>query len=225
MSCFPRERETEREMAAVRAADADAECACCLETEQEWQGGVLPPGVSYHHDAVPIETIEELEEIRESLPASSSSNNMLCSRRFLRDGALAARLRERFRSIDATIDHVLSDLRFLEYPPGGYIRKHTDGSRVDEEESERRPTDPRRSNTSFLLFLADIPEGEGGETEFLDCDGGKGDNDGETVVGWVRPRRGSLLLFPHNVVHQGAGVGLFPKRLLRGDIVSIHGAV
>jgi hypothetical protein len=59
-----------------------------------------------------------------------------------------------------------------------------------------------------------VPEGEGGETEFLKTvDGGGGDN----VLWAVRPQKGSILIFPHDTPHQGAGVGIYPKIILRGD--------
>ena len=77
--------------------------------------------------------------------------------------------------------------------------------RLDEETAT--PT-----TTSFLLYLEDIPEGEGGETEFLTSVA-----DGEEVEAVV-PRSGSILLFPHNTPHQGNAVGKFPKILLRGDL-------
>ena len=60
--------------------------------------------------------------------------------------------------------------------------------------------------------MEDIPEGEGGETEFLTSL-----QHGECVFS-VLPRAGSILLFPHGIPHQGNGVGLYPKTLLRGDL-------
>ena len=69
-----------------------------------------------------------------------------------------------------------------------------------------------KTTTSFLLYLETVPEGAGGETEFL------ADLDGGDVVYAARPVAGSILLFPHDVPHQGSGVGRFPKVLLRGDL-------
>jgi len=74
------------------------------------------------------------------------------------------------------------------------------------------------STTSFLLYLEDVPEGEGGETEFLrSVDGGGGRDTDDNVLWSVRPQQGSILIFPHDTPHQGAGVGFHPKIILRGD--------
>jgi hypothetical protein len=101
----------------------------------------------------------------------------------------------------------------------------------------------------MLLFTRDVPEGEGGETEFLDGMGGAGGvgvggvgsvraggatdsrrdrgdaaDDARTeleeprVLFAARPKRGSVLLFPHDVAHRGACVGMHAKVLLRGDL-------
>jgi hypothetical protein len=62
--------------------------------------------------------------------------------------------------------------------------------------------------------------GAGGETEFLRSvdGGGRGGRDADDNVLWsVRPQQGSILIFPHDTPHQGAGVGYYPKIILRGD--------
>ena len=82
-----------------------------------------------------------------------------------------------------------------------------DGVRRDEE------TSGAESTTSFLLFTEEIPEGEGGETEFLESV----DDDAKVLFG-ARPNRGSILLFPHGSPHRGNCVGCWPKVLLRGDL-------
>ena len=163
-------------------------------------------GVRYLHNLFPEEFLEELDEIRDGLTGSMASSNMYANRRFLRSNELARKVLS-YLPKELGYTHVLSDMRFIEYPPGGHILPHVDGVRRDEE------TSGAESTTSFLLFTEEIPEGEGGETEFLESV----DDDAKVLFG-ARPNRGSILLFPHGVAHRGNCVGCWPKVLLRGDL-------
>jgi hypothetical protein len=142
----------------------------------------------------------------------SGSNNMYASRRFLRSDRLAGQVLS-YLPKELGFTHVLSDLRFIEYPPGGHILAHVDGVRLDDVTFQP-------STTSFLLFTETVPGGEGGETEFLDAleeEAGERGEEAKVLFG-ARPTRGSVLLFPHGVPHRGACVGMWPKILLRGDL-------
>lgn len=162
------------------------------------------PRTFYLHDLFPAEFLEELRELMWTLVPSTCSNNMYASRSFFRSPEMAQRLLDYLpKSLGYT--HVCSDLRFIRYPMGGYIAPHVDGIRQDDETSTA-------TTTSFLLYLATIPEGEGGETEFLTAV-----EDGD-VVHSVVPKEGSISLFPHLTPHQGNCVGSHPKVLLRGDL-------
>ena len=161
------------------------------------------------------------------------------------------------------LSKVVSEMRFIRYPLGGYIAPHTDGVHVDGETG-------LSSTTSFLLwveshgsgcrsipfvglwseqlsshyacsleaelvksnyvsrYLATIPEGEGGETEILDCVGesshlilcnllsalssdthyfwNAGGDKVPEVLHSISPIEGSILLFPHETPHQGQSV-------------------
>jgi len=162
------------------------------------------PGVHYLQGLFPPEFLEKLEELQWGIVPTKSSNNMYCTRAFFNDAALAAELLG-FLPGWLGYSHVCADLRYLRYPAGGYIAPHVDGVRCDEASG-------RQTTTSFLLYLETVPEGEGGETEFLTAV-----QDGELVRA-VRPLAGGILLFPHGVPHQGNGVGVCPKVLLRGDL-------
>ena len=83
---------------------------------------------------------------------------------------------------------------------------HVDGVRRDDETNVD-------STNSFLLFMASVPPGEGGETEFL----AEANDDSEVLFGG-RPVRGSVLVFPHGVPHRGQFVSSHAKVLLRGDL-------
>mmetsp|Transcript_24726 Transcript_24726/g.46835 ORF Transcript_24726/g.46835 Transcript_24726/m.46835 type:complete len:187 (-) Transcript_24726:225-785(-) len=161
--------------------------------------------VHYLHDLFPPEFLERLREEMWDTPVTSCSNNMYANRHFIRSPKIASQILN-YLPKHVKVQHVLSDMKFIEYPAGGYIAPHVDGVRNDEETG-------LPSTTSFLLYLEDVPPGEGGETEFLTSVHGDG-----TVVWGVRPRAGSILIFPHDTPHQGAGVGLHPKVLLRGDM-------
>mmetsp|Transcript_1955 Transcript_1955/g.8609 ORF Transcript_1955/g.8609 Transcript_1955/m.8609 type:complete len:174 (-) Transcript_1955:69-590(-) len=148
-----------------------------------------------------------LAALASALISSSASSNMYANRRFLRSNELARKVLS-YLPKELGYTHVLSDMRFIEYPPGGHILPHVDGVRRDQETSSGA-----ESTTSFLLFTEEIPEGEGGETEFLESV----DDDAKVLFG-ARPNRGSILLFPHGVAHRGNCVGCWPKVLLRGDL-------
>mmetsp|Transcript_9703 Transcript_9703/g.27731 ORF Transcript_9703/g.27731 Transcript_9703/m.27731 type:complete len:189 (+) Transcript_9703:182-748(+) len=164
----------------------------------------VPEGVHYLRGIFPPEFLESLDEVMEETPSTSVSNNMYAERRFIRSPGIASAILACLPK-ELSMSHVLSDMKFIRYPAGGYIAPHVDGVRADD-------VTHTESTTSFLLYLACIPPGEGGETEILTQVNG-----GEVICGF-RPQRGCLLVFPHSTPHQGAGVGVHPKILLRGDM-------
>jgi len=88
--------------------------------------------------------------------------------------------------------------RFYRYAPGQYFRWHHDGSFVRSREE--------RSFLTMLLYLNE--DCVGGETEF---------DVGERFS--VRPRTGRVLLFEHQLRHQGAPVREGRKYVLRTDVM------
>ena len=98
-------------------------------------------------------------------------------------------------------------------PLGGYIAPHTDGVRMDAGTNAS-------TRISFRLYLSTVPEGEGGETTFLDrlpeaC----GEGESPRAIWSCRPTAGSILIFPHEAPHQGEACGVaWSKVLLRGDL-------
>jgi hypothetical protein len=232
-----------RETHGANSDSEDSEASC-----SGTDGLVVPSGVPslagvrYIHGAFPESFLQLLETVREETPVTLASGNMYADRRFLRDDALASEILKHLNPLDLGFEHVLSDMRFIEYPPGGHILPHTDGVRRDDVTGVD-------STHSMLLFTSDVPEGEGGETEFLDrvgCAGGGGvggvgsvyggtrQKSDDTLEGAIkdetterveplvlfaaRPVRGSILVFPHDVAHRGACVGSHAKILLRGDL-------
>ena len=76
-----------------------------------------------------------------------------------------------------------------------------------------------QTKCSFLLYLSTVPDGEGGETTFLDklpeqCGAGESPR----ALWRCRPVEGSMI-FPHSAPHAGEACGVaWSKILLRGDL-------
>jgi hypothetical protein len=168
--------------------------------------GAAPPGVAHVEDAFDEAFCAMLDAAREAAPVSLTSGMMLANRRFVRDGALA-RAVHRATPPALGVEWVSADLRFIDYDgnSGGYIRAHVDGTGVCPERGEA-------TNASMLLYMSSTPEDDGGTTDFLETV-----EDEDSVVFSVRPKRGSIVVFPHDAAHVGRCVGRAAKILLRMD--------
>ena len=85
--------------------------------------------------------------------------------------------------------------RIYRYEREQYFKWHRDGSFM------REVTEA--SKFTFMIYLNE--EFTGGETDFMHCS--------------ITPRRGSALLFPHPIRHQGAPVKSGIKYVLRTDVM------
>ncbi|HEY9132836.1 MAG TPA: 2OG-Fe(II) oxygenase [Dyella sp.] len=98
-------------------------------------------------------------------------------------------------------------LRLCRYGPGQQFRIHRDGV---------HHRDPHcRSALTFMVYLTDGAEFDGGDTLFFA--GGPG-RPGDPVAR-IRPRRGSLILFDHDIWHAGDIVTRGSKHILRSDVL------
>lgn len=145
--------------------------------------------------------LQKLDSLIDEAVQDMGSYNMLAERRWFESEEVAAEI------LHALPPHlgftrVLPSLRFIIYTSGGFIAPHTDGIRYD-------AVTNHPSTHSFLLYLCDTTEG--GATEFLTQV-----RDGE-VLQSVQPKEGAILVFPHDIPHQGIGVEN-RKVLLRGDL-------
>eukprot|EP00802_Teleaulax_amphioxeia_P024890 Tamp_25655.p1 GENE.Tamp_25655~~Tamp_25655.p1 ORF type:complete len:283 (+),score=57.42 Tamp_25655:115-849(+) len=156
----------------------------------------------YLHGLFEESFMDLLGALAEELPGDTASNNMAATRRFFESERLGEALLARLPKA-LGYSRVMPAMRFIEYDIGGYIRPHKDGIMFDKVTS-------RQTTTSFLLYMRDTPTG--GTTDFLD------DVTDGNVLYSVAPRRGSILVFPHDTPHEGAGVGGDRKVLLRGDL-------
>jgi hypothetical protein len=160
------------------------------------------PTSYYLHGLFEEDFLDLLTRLAENLPGDTASNNMSATRRFFSSEKFGEALLARLPRC-LGYSRVMPAMRFIEYEIGGFIRPHTDGVMFDD-------VSKQQTTTSFLLYLQDTPTE--GTTNFLDAvaDG--------TLLHTISPRRGSILLFPHNTPHEGSGVGAERKVLLRGDL-------
>lgn len=100
-------------------------------------------------------------------------------------------------------------MRVLRYGPGHYVTSHRDGafSRHDNE-------------CSFLTVIVYLNDGKedftGGTTNFLR----RNSHSEETsIIGQVIPRRGSILIFDHNLLHEGAKLVCGWKYAIRTEVL------
>jgi hypothetical protein len=106
-------------------------------------------------------------------------------------------------SLDMEHCHLIEQLRYISYPPGGFIGPHTDGVRVC-------PITLKATQVTLILYLQ---HSEAGQTRFL-----RGTKSDYTEFCAITPQKGSALLFRHQLLHLGDGVGPEGKLLLRGDL-------
>lgn len=118
---------------------------------------------------------------------------------------LDARLRKEWR-----LQGINERLRLCRYRPGQQFRIHQDGVH------HRGPA--CRSMLTFMIYLTDGDEFEGGDTLFYGGGPAQGESERD-VVARVRPRAGSLILFDHGVWHAGERVTRGTKYVLRSDLL------
>ena len=93
-------------------------------------------------------------------------------------------------------------MRFLKYYPGHFFKPHCDSSYF-------RPENGEVSLITILLYLNE--EFEGGTTRFYDRR--------ERYYTDLKPKTGSVLIFQHDLVHEGVEVKTGVKYVLRTDIM------
>ncbi len=103
-------------------------------------------------------------------------------------------------------------LRLCRYRAGQQFNLHQDGV--------HHRTEGLQSRLTFMVYLTDGDAFEGGDTLFYSA-GPAGDASGAaaTVIGRVRPKAGSLILFDHKLWHAGAVVTRGVKHILRSDVL------
>ena len=157
------------------------------------------PGAAVVDGALPKPALAALDALFRRLPVADESR--ACSERAARhyyadaDGAVGAAL---VRALGADGAAAAPLMRFLDYDACGALPPHVDLART---------FSGRRSTHTFLLYLNDCA---GGETALLESLRG-------ACLAAVAPRRGRLLVFPHDRPHEGRPTG-GRKLLLRGEL-------
>jgi WD40 repeat protein len=102
-------------------------------------------------------------------------------------------------------------IRVCRYRPGQRFGIHQDGV---------HHRGPRcRSLLTFMIYLTDGGDFEGGDTLFYAGGPGTGEGGTPRVVARVRPRAGSLIVFDHRIWHAGDTVRSGVKHILRSDLI------
>jgi len=139
-------------------------------------------------------------------------------RQVVDDPALAAHLLQRLRPhVPATLQaggehwqlHSLNErLRLCRYGPGQAFHAHQDGV--------HHRGAGLRSHLTFMVYLTDGDEFEGGDTLFYGQAPGA---EPQQPVGRLRPHAGSLIVFDHALWHAGAVVQAGVKHIIRSDVL------
>lgn len=103
-------------------------------------------------------------------------------------------------------------IRLCRYQPGERFNIHQDGV--------HHRDDGQQSRLTFMIYLTDGEEFEGGDTVFFASGpGSRTDAPCPEIIARVRPRRGTLILFDHGIWHAGETVTRGVKHLLRSDLL------
>ncbi len=132
------------------------------------------------------------------------------------DPALARHLMQRLRqhlptalTIDGDpwdLDSINPRFRLCRYQQGQRFRIHRDGVHYCD--------DGRQSLQTFMVYLNDASEFEGGDTRFF-----AGRRETDPVVYRLAPAAGRLVVFDHAIWHDGAPVHRGQKLVLRSDLL------
>eukprot|EP00747_Dinoflagellata_sp_TGD_P077891 gnl/TRDRNA2_/TRDRNA2_159799_c1_seq1.p1 gnl/TRDRNA2_/TRDRNA2_159799_c1~~gnl/TRDRNA2_/TRDRNA2_159799_c1_seq1.p1 ORF type:complete len:334 (+),score=63.37 gnl/TRDRNA2_/TRDRNA2_159799_c1_seq1:24-1004(+) len=167
-------------------------------------------GSCWVDDAFSEEFLMRIEELFWKLPVAERTKACTSDRSYFCDSEgwvqhAFAEACGRASSPSAPVNSAMAQMRFLHYSePGGGLAPHIDLARTD--------AAGQRSTHTFILYLADCTSG--GETVLLEHMASAD----APVLCEVPPRRGRLLLFPHQCPHLARPTVEVPKLLLRGEM-------
>jgi WD40 repeat protein len=98
-----------------------------------------------------------------------------------------------------------SRLRFCRYQANQYFNRHLDGIHYHSAQTQ--------SKLTFMIYLNDATDFEGGRTLFYKT------KDSEAIWATYTPQKGDLIVFDHNVWHEGEVLKSGEKFILRSDIL------
>ena len=148
---------------------------------------------------------------------SETRNN---SRTFLDDEKIIENLWNKIKIIDLIpktmtnnvfkLKGLFKNLLFYKYNVGEYFKEHYDGDKIDGN---------KKSFFTLLIYLND--DFEGGETNFIHYDRKiiKKKLKQDKILTPIIPKKGQLLIFKHNILHEGCIIKSGEKLVLRSDIM------
>lgn len=96
-------------------------------------------------------------------------------------------------------------IRFCKYSANQYFNRHLDGIHYEDRTTQ--------SKLTFMVYLNNATEFEGGKTLFYKT------KETNTIWASYKPRQGDLILFDHNIWHEGEKLISGEKFVLRSDIL------
>ena len=148
---------------------------------------------------------------------SDTRNN---SRTYIEDLNFSKNLWKKFKTIDIIpktmtngvfkLSGLYKHTLFYKYNEGEYFKEHFDGDRKDLN---------KKSFFTVLIYLNE--DFEGGETTFIHHKRimKKNKLKEELVLTPIKPKKGQLLVFRHNILHEGSILKSGEKIVLRSDIM------
>jgi Rps23 Pro-64 3,4-dihydroxylase Tpa1-like proline 4-hydroxylase len=142
------------------------------------------------------------------------------SRTFIEDHKFSEKLWNKFKSIEIIpktmtngvfkLSGLYKHTLFYKYNEGEYFKEHFDGDRKDLN---------KKSFFTVLIYLNE--DFEGGETTFIHHKRimKKNKLKEELVLTPIKPKKGQLLVFRHNILHEGSILKSGEKIVLRSDIM------
>ena len=142
------------------------------------------------------------------------------SRTFLDDEKIIENLWNKIKLIDLIpktmtnnvfkLNGLFKHLLFYKYNVGEYFKEHYDGDNIDGD---------KKSFFTLLIYLND--NFEGGETNFIHYDRKivKKKLKKDKILTPIIPKKGQLLIFKHNILHEGSIIKSGEKIVLRSDIM------
>lgn len=159
---------------------------------------------SNESDVILNERLNDFEIAHSHYPTYYRNNDRLVEDNTSLSGRFYEKLQELNISSLDEIKGVNNRIRFCRYQKNQSFSKHQDGVHYPNEKYESKYT--------FLLYLNNQDDFQGGGTEFFLSKSDKKPN----VV--IKPEKGKLLIFDHRIWHQGAKVNSGNKYILRSDI-------
>lgn len=96
-------------------------------------------------------------------------------------------------------------MKIYQYQAGQYFKRHRDGIYLD-------PETGKQSQYTFMVYLNDLGNSKGGETQFHSEEG---------KINIIIPRQGLAVIFFHNLIHEGLPIIDGHKYVLRSDLMYI----